>query len=205
MYCACLPASIWRHRINLTLLPCLHTSGSDRQSLDSGYCQRDSMRLEENGLSYTGPFCGRAMVHTDFTPSPYDVESLKLQVSHPLGLWFGPRPLLLSSPPNPPGSLLTMTNKEGCFDYHSSWSHRLLTPRLRKQHNFSPNAVTSVQMIHNGTKWWKSVKECLVIQLFAHSRFTSCFYASASTQVIISNLQAVIVRIKWVNSDYCDI
>lgn len=36
------------------------------------------MRLEEN--SYNGPFCGRAVVHTDFTPSPYDVESLKLQV-----------------------------------------------------------------------------------------------------------------------------
>ncbi|CAM9103601.1 unnamed protein product [Lampetra planeri] len=32
-------------------------SCSDRQSLDSGYCQRDSMRLEEHGLSYNGPFC----------------------------------------------------------------------------------------------------------------------------------------------------
>lgn len=58
---------------------CFLPSGSDRQSLDSGYSQRDSMRLEEN--SYSGPFCGRAVVHTDFTPSPYDVESLKLQVS----------------------------------------------------------------------------------------------------------------------------
>lgn len=29
---------------------------------------------------YTGPFCGRARVHTDFTPSPYDHDSLKLQV-----------------------------------------------------------------------------------------------------------------------------
>lgn len=88
----------------------LHTSGSDRQSLDSGYCQRDSMRLEENGVSYNGPFCGRALVHTDFTPSPYDVESLKLQVSRPCFLWFGPRPLLLSRQvaPLPQGSLLTM-------------------------------------------------------------------------------------------------
>lgn len=42
------------------------------------------MRLEENGVNYNGPFCGRALVHTDFTPSPYDVESLKLQVSPPL-------------------------------------------------------------------------------------------------------------------------
>lgn len=57
----------------------LFTSGSDRQSLDSGYSQRDSMRLEE--CAFSGPFCGRALVHTDFTPSPYDVESLKLQVS----------------------------------------------------------------------------------------------------------------------------
>ncbi|KAK5864596.1 hypothetical protein PBY51_015827 [Eleginops maclovinus] len=71
------------------------SGSSDRQSLDSGYCQRDSMRLEEN--SYSGPFCGRALVHTDFTPSPYDVESLKLQkgdIIHiiekpPVGTWTG--------------------------------------------------------------------------------------------------------------------
>lgn len=73
------------------------SGNSDRQSLDSGYCQRDSMRLEENGVAYTGPFCGRALVHTDFTPSPYDVESLKLQkgdIIHiiekpPVGTWTG--------------------------------------------------------------------------------------------------------------------
>ncbi|XP_047440332.1 SAM and SH3 domain-containing protein 3 [Mugil cephalus] len=73
------------------------SGSSDRQSLDSGYCQRDSMRLEENGISYNGPFCGRAVVHTDFTPSPYDVESLKLQkgdIIHiiekpPVGTWTG--------------------------------------------------------------------------------------------------------------------
>lgn len=29
---------------------------------------------------YRGPFCGRARVHTDFTPSPYDTDSLKLKV-----------------------------------------------------------------------------------------------------------------------------
>ncbi|XP_069550379.1 SAM and SH3 domain-containing protein 3 [Brachyistius frenatus] len=73
------------------------SGNSDRQSLDSGYCQRDSMRLEENSVPYNGPFCGRALVHTDFTPSPYDVESLKLQkgdVIHiiekpPVGTWTG--------------------------------------------------------------------------------------------------------------------
>ncbi|XP_076005043.1 SAM and SH3 domain-containing protein 3 isoform X2 [Genypterus blacodes] len=73
------------------------SGSSDRQSLDSGYCQRDSMRLEENGNVYNGPFCGRALVHTDFTPSPYDVESLKLQKGDiifiiekpPVGTWTG--------------------------------------------------------------------------------------------------------------------
>ncbi|XP_035264964.1 SAM and SH3 domain-containing protein 3-like [Anguilla anguilla] len=67
----------------------------DRQSLDSGYSQRDSMRLEDS--TYTGPFCGRARVHTDFTPSPYDIESLKLQKGDiidiiekpPVGTWTG--------------------------------------------------------------------------------------------------------------------
>lgn len=72
------------------------SGSSDRQSLDSGYCQRDSMRLEEN-VTYNGPFCGRAVVHADFTPSPYDMDSLKLQkgdIIHiiekpPVGTWTG--------------------------------------------------------------------------------------------------------------------
>ncbi|XP_019739619.1 SAM and SH3 domain-containing protein 3 isoform X2 [Hippocampus comes] len=76
---------------------CPFSGNSDRQSLDSGYCQRDSMKLEENAVSFDGPFCGRAVVHTDFTPSPYDVESLKLQkgdIIHiidkpPVGTWTG--------------------------------------------------------------------------------------------------------------------
>nr|XP_020446167.1 SAM and SH3 domain-containing protein 3 isoform X2 [Monopterus albus] len=80
-----------------SLIRCQLSGSSDRQSLDSGYCQRDSMRLEENGIAYNGPFCGRALVHTDFTPSPYDVESLKLQkgdIIHiiekpPVGTWTG--------------------------------------------------------------------------------------------------------------------
>ncbi|KAM8848276.1 SAM and SH3 domain-containing protein 3 [Synchiropus picturatus] len=71
------------------------SGSSDRQSLDSGYSQRDSVRLEDS--TYSGPFCGRALVHTDFTPSPYDVESLKLQkgdIIHiiekpPVGTWTG--------------------------------------------------------------------------------------------------------------------
>ncbi|XP_039621993.1 SAM and SH3 domain-containing protein 3 [Polypterus senegalus] len=69
----------------------------DRQSLDSGYSNRDSMRLEDSTPPYTGPFCGRARVHTDFTPSPYDNDSLKLRKGDiikiiekpPVGTWTG--------------------------------------------------------------------------------------------------------------------
>ncbi len=50
------------------------TSGSDCSS------NRDSLRLEDD-LLYARQFCGRARVHTDFVPSPYDTESLKLKVN----------------------------------------------------------------------------------------------------------------------------
>ncbi|MCJ8734025.1 hypothetical protein PDJAM_G00230670 [Pangasius djambal] len=72
---------------------CRQFSGcGDRQSLDSGFSQRDSMES-----TYNGPFCGRARVHTDFTPSPYDIDSLKLQKGDiiqiiekpPVGTWTG--------------------------------------------------------------------------------------------------------------------
>lgn len=49
-------------------------------SESNGSGQRDSLKLEEDG-SYHGQFCGRARVHTDFVPSPYDTDSLKLKVS----------------------------------------------------------------------------------------------------------------------------
>lgn len=50
--------------------------------------QRDSLRLEEDG-SYQGQFCGRARVHTDFVPSPYDTDSLKLKVRRSSGCGGG--------------------------------------------------------------------------------------------------------------------
>ncbi|TKS83692.1 SAM domain-containing protein [Collichthys lucidus] len=56
------------------------TSGSDCSS------NRGSLRLEDD-LLYAGQFCGRARVHTDFVPSPYDSESLKLKP--PMGIWTG--------------------------------------------------------------------------------------------------------------------
>ncbi|NWR52879.1 SASH3 protein, partial [Regulus satrapa] len=57
----------------------------------------DSGQLKEIVPVYTGPFCGRARVHTDFTPSPYDKDSLKLQKGDiisiiekpPVGTWTG--------------------------------------------------------------------------------------------------------------------
>ncbi|XP_066507493.1 SAM domain-containing protein SAMSN-1b [Hoplias malabaricus] len=66
------------------------TSGSD------GSSNRDSLRLEEE-IPYNGQFCGRAKVHTDFVPSPYDTEYLKLKVGDvidiiskpPMGIWTG--------------------------------------------------------------------------------------------------------------------
>ncbi|XP_056127090.1 SAM domain-containing protein SAMSN-1a isoform X4 [Rhinichthys klamathensis goyatoka] len=66
------------------------TSNSDVSS------NRDSLKLEEE-MPYTGQFCGRAKVHTDFVPSPYDTDSLKLKVGDiisiiskpPMGIWTG--------------------------------------------------------------------------------------------------------------------
>ncbi|NXJ86152.1 SASH3 protein, partial [Trogon melanurus] len=71
------------------------SSGSDISS--PGCSGRESLQLEESGPAYAGPFCGRARVHTDFTPSPYDKDSLKLRKGDiigiiekpPVGTWTG--------------------------------------------------------------------------------------------------------------------
>ncbi|NXS50593.1 SASH3 protein, partial [Balaeniceps rex] len=78
----------------LTPLP---SAGSEVSSPGPWSSNRDSLRLEESGPAYTGPFCGRARVHTDFTPSPYDKDSLKLRKGDiigiiekpPVGTWTG--------------------------------------------------------------------------------------------------------------------
>ncbi|XP_041653049.1 SAM domain-containing protein SAMSN-1a [Cheilinus undulatus] len=72
------------------------SSSSGVTSESNGSGQRDSLRLEEDG-SYHGQFCGKARVHTDFVPSPYDTDSLKLKVGDiiniiskpPMGIWTG--------------------------------------------------------------------------------------------------------------------
>uniref|UniRef100_A0A672GL69 SAM domain, SH3 domain and nuclear localisation signals 1b n=1 Tax=Salarias fasciatus TaxID=181472 RepID=A0A672GL69_SALFA len=66
------------------------TSGSDCSS------NRNSLRLDDDPPS-AGHFCGRARVHTEYVPSPYDTESLKLKVGDvidiiakpPMGIWRG--------------------------------------------------------------------------------------------------------------------
>ncbi|XP_062275017.1 SAM domain-containing protein SAMSN-1a isoform X1 [Scomber scombrus] len=72
------------------------SSSSGVTSVSNGSGLRDSLTLEEDG-SYQGQFCGRARVHTDFVPSPYDTDSLKLKVGDiiniiskpPMGIWTG--------------------------------------------------------------------------------------------------------------------
>ncbi|XP_028981550.2 SAM and SH3 domain-containing protein 1 isoform X2 [Esox lucius] len=75
-------------------------SGQTVGTTDSSNSNRESVKSEdgeEEELPYRGPFCGRAMVHTDFTPSPYDTDSLKLKRGDvidiiskpPMGTWMG--------------------------------------------------------------------------------------------------------------------
>ncbi|XP_069801184.1 SAM domain-containing protein SAMSN-1 isoform X2 [Dendropsophus ebraccatus] len=72
------------------------SSSSGVTSCSDGTSNRDSFRLDDD-IPYTGPFCGRARVHTDFTPSPYDTDSLKIKKGDiidiiyktPMGIWTG--------------------------------------------------------------------------------------------------------------------
>ncbi|XP_056152309.1 SAM and SH3 domain-containing protein 1-like [Lampris incognitus] len=75
-------------------------SGQTVGTTDSSNSNRESVKSEdgeEEELPYRGPFCGRALVHTDFTPSPYDTDSLKLKSGDvidiiskpPMGTWMG--------------------------------------------------------------------------------------------------------------------
>ncbi|XP_018769722.1 SAM and SH3 domain-containing protein 3 isoform X1 [Serinus canaria] len=77
--------------------PALGRQMSSGSAIPSPGDPRDSQQLEETVPAYTGPFCGRARVHTDFTPSPYDKDSLKLRKGDiigiiekpPVGTWTG--------------------------------------------------------------------------------------------------------------------
>lgn len=64
---------------------CLSPGGQTVSTTDSSASNRESVKSEDGDDEeppYRGPFCGRARVHTDFTPSPYDTDSLKLKVEH---------------------------------------------------------------------------------------------------------------------------
>ncbi|KAK5888187.1 hypothetical protein CesoFtcFv8_016711 [Champsocephalus esox] len=88
-----------RSRNSLESLCSLHSGHSSSSGVTSGSdcsSNRDSLRLEDD-LLCTRQFCGRAKVHTDFVPSPYDTESLKLKegdvidiiAKPPMGIWTG--------------------------------------------------------------------------------------------------------------------
>ncbi|XP_030060979.1 SAM domain-containing protein SAMSN-1 isoform X1 [Microcaecilia unicolor] len=106
----------------------LHSLNSG-QSSSSGTSNRDSLKFDED-IPYTGPFCGRAKVHTDFIPSPYDLDSLKIKKGDvieiicktPMGTWTG-----------------MLNNKVGNFKfiYVDVMSDEEATPRKIKTHRRS--------------------------------------------------------------------
>eukprot|EP00063_Salmo_salar_P025938 XP_014000773.1 PREDICTED: SAM and SH3 domain-containing protein 1-like [Salmo salar] len=74
--------------------------GQTVSTTDSSASNRESVKSEDGDDEeppYRGPFCGRARVHTEFTPSPYDSDSLKLKRGDvidiiskpPMGTWMG--------------------------------------------------------------------------------------------------------------------
>ncbi|KAM6983555.1 SAM domain-containing protein SAMSN-1b isoform 2-T2 [Tautogolabrus adspersus] len=92
-------AFVKAHRRSGDSLESLNSGQSSSSGVTSGSgwsSNRDSLRLDDDLLS-TRQFCGRARVHTDFVPSPYDTESLKLKVGDvidifakpPMGIWTG--------------------------------------------------------------------------------------------------------------------
>ncbi|KAM6911517.1 SAM domain-containing protein SAMSN-1b [Lycodopsis pacificus] len=93
------PFSHGRSSNSLGSLYSLNSGQSSSSGVTSGSgcsSNRDSLRLEDDPL-YTRPLCCRAKVHTDFVPSPYDTESLKLEVGDvidiiakpSMGIWTG--------------------------------------------------------------------------------------------------------------------
>lgn len=111
------------------------SSSSGVTSCSDGTSNRDSLRLDDE-VPYTGSFCGRAKVHTDFTPSPYDTDSLKIKKGDiidiicktPMGMWTG-----------------LLNNKVGNFKfiYVDLIAEEESTPRRLKPHKRSKRAKPS--------------------------------------------------------------
>ncbi|XP_071317124.1 SAM domain-containing protein SAMSN-1b [Trachinotus anak] len=87
------------HRQSTNSLESLYSGQSSSSGVTSGSdcsSNRGSLRLEDD-LLCGRHFCGRARVHTDYVPSPYDTESFKLKVGDvidiiakpPMGIWTG--------------------------------------------------------------------------------------------------------------------
>lgn len=77
------PALLCREFALTQVLHVFPTGGQTVSTTDSSTSNRESVKSEDGDDEeppYRGPFCGRARVHTDFTPSPYDTDSLKLKV-----------------------------------------------------------------------------------------------------------------------------
>lgn len=62
---------------NVDLFTCGRQGGVT--STSDYFSNRDSLRLDDD--IFAKQYCGRARVHTDFVPSPYDTESLSLKVN----------------------------------------------------------------------------------------------------------------------------
>lgn len=100
----------------VTVLPVLVPAGGQTVgTTDSSNSNRESVKSEdgeEDELPYRGPFCGRALVHTDFVPSPYDTDSLKLKVVMIFGAALvDPGPFLSQLLPSSPA-------ERRCHRYH---------------------------------------------------------------------------------------
>uniref|UniRef100_UPI00358FF6A4 SAM and SH3 domain-containing protein 1-like isoform X1 n=1 Tax=Myxine glutinosa TaxID=7769 RepID=UPI00358FF6A4 len=118
-------------------------SGQTVSTTDSSASARESVKFdeaEEEEAAYHGPFCGRARVHTDFTPSPYDSDSLKLKAGDiidiiskpPMGTWMG-----------------LLNNKVGTFKFvyvdvlieEEEQSHKKPRPRRTRSRRPKPQTV----------------------------------------------------------------
>ncbi|NXV43956.1 SAMN1 protein, partial [Uria aalge] len=60
------------------------SSSSGVTSCSDGTSNRDSLRFDDE-VPYSGPFCGRAKVHTDFTPR----DIIDIICKTPMGIWTG--------------------------------------------------------------------------------------------------------------------
>ncbi|XP_052001902.1 SAM and SH3 domain-containing protein 1-like isoform X2 [Xyrauchen texanus] len=116
-------------------------SGQTVSTTDSSTSNRESVKSEdgdEDELPYRGPFCGRALVHTDFIPSPYDTDSLKLKRGDlidiiskpPMGTWMG-----------------LLNNKVGTFKfiYVDVLNEEEKPKRMKKRRKSRPPKPTSVE------------------------------------------------------------